>query len=95
MHSFLLSHIYEQLLLNPHFKIHKFQGQKYFWTKCVQMGYKKNFINSIPFALLIINVKILSNFQKEQYTFGIKKNIWKKQGLSIFKVWVFEHVKIF
>jgi hypothetical protein len=50
------------------------------------MGYKKKFISSSPFALLIINVKILSNFQKEWYTFGKKINVLKKQRLSIFKV---------
>jgi hypothetical protein len=44
------------------------------------------FINSSPFALLIINVKILSNFQKECCTFGRKKDVWKKKGLSIFRV---------
>jgi len=34
---------------------------------------KKKIINSSPFAFLIINVKILSNFQKEWCTFGRKK----------------------
>jgi hypothetical protein len=36
---------------------------------------KKNpiFISSSPFSLLIVNVKILSNFQKEWCTFGRKK----------------------
>jgi len=50
------------------------------------MGYIKKIINSSPFALLIINVKILSNFQKEWCTFGLKKRHLKKQGLFIFKV---------
>jgi hypothetical protein len=64
-------------------------------------------ISSKPFSLLIFNVRILSNFQKEWCTFGRKKNIFfKKQGLFIFDVWVlwtcnflnlfvssFEHVK--
>jgi len=36
---------------------------------------KMIFINLNPFALLIINVKFLFNFQKERYTFGRKKDI--------------------
>ncbi len=36
------------------------------------------FISSSPFALLITNVKILSNFQKEWCTFGRKKRCLKK-----------------
>jgi hypothetical protein len=40
---------------------------------------KTNFINSNLFALLIINVKILSNFQKEWCTFGKKKRRLKKK----------------
>ncbi len=63
------------------------------------------FISSSPFALLIINVKILSNFQKDWCTFGRKNDVWKKQGLSIFEVrvlwthnffsfvWNFDHVR--
>jgi hypothetical protein len=42
------------------------------------MGYKKKFINSRPFALLIINAKILSNFQKEWCKFGRKNDICNK-----------------
>jgi hypothetical protein len=75
-------------LLKPHFQNPYFSRSKHFWTKCAQMGYKNNFISSSPFSLLIINAKILSNFQKEWCTFGRKKNVWKKQGLSIIKVWV-------
>jgi len=67
MNIFYLSHI---------FKIHNFQGQKHFSTKCVQMGYKKN-VSSILFALLIINVQILSNLKKEWYTFGKEKHLKK------------------
>jgi hypothetical protein len=46
------------------------------------------FISSSLFALIIINVKILSNFQKQWCTFGRKKRHLKKirivhsQGLS-------------
>jgi hypothetical protein len=39
---------------------------------------KKKYINSNPFALININVKILSNFQKEWCTFGRKKGHLKK-----------------
>jgi hypothetical protein len=37
-------------------------------------------IGSSFLALLIINVKILLNFQKEWCTFGRNKDIWKKEG---------------
>ncbi len=37
------------------------------------------FISSSPFALLIINVKILSNFQNEWCTFARKKGCLKKR----------------
>jgi len=50
------------------------------------MGFIKKIINSSPFALLIINVKILPNFQKEWCTFGKKKGHLKKQGLSTLEV---------
>jgi len=68
------------------------------------MGYKNNFHSSSPFALLIINVKILSNFEKEWCTFG-RKRLFEKtriihfQGLSVLNmqkknlfVSSFEHV---
>ncbi len=52
------------------------------------------FINSSPFPLLIINVKILLNFQKGTCTFGKKKRTFeKKQGLSILDVWMFLNMK--
>ncbi len=40
---------------------------------------KKKIISSSLFLLLIINVKILSNFQKEWCTFGRKKRCLKKK----------------
>jgi hypothetical protein len=46
------------------------------------MGYKHNFHHISPFALLIINVKILSNFQKEWCTFGRKKMMFKKKKIA-------------
>jgi hypothetical protein len=70
--------------------MHNFQGQKHFWTKCVQIGF---FLKIINFALLIINIKILSNFKNNGAHLVEKKDIWKKQRLSIFKVWVFSAYK--
>jgi hypothetical protein len=52
------------------------------------------FISSSPFALLIINGKILSNFQKEWYTFGRKKNTFEKnKDFPLLKFECFEHAK--
>jgi hypothetical protein len=68
-----------------------------------KLGIKTIFSSSSPFALLIINVRILSNFQEEWCTFGRKKKVKKKrvvhsQGLSAFNmpkhflfVLIFEH----
>jgi hypothetical protein len=39
---------------------------------------KTNFINISPFAFLIINIKILANFQKEWCIFDRKKVVWRK-----------------
>jgi hypothetical protein len=65
------------------------------------------FISLGPFAFLIINVKILSNFQKEWCTFGRKKRHLKQtrivhsRGLSALNMQThflfvssFEHVKL-
>jgi hypothetical protein len=46
---------------------------------------KTIFISSSPFALLIINVKILSNFQKEWSIFGRKKKRLKKTKIVHFQ----------
>ncbi len=78
MHSCPLSHKY-QLLLRPHFQksiIFKVAHVK-FEPNVLELVIRKNFMNSIPFAFLIINVKILSNFQKAWCTFGIKKRSLK------------------
>ncbi len=54
------------------------------------------FINSSPLAVLIINVKILSNFQKEWCTFGRKKWRLKKNKDCFFsRFQCFEHAKTF
>jgi hypothetical protein len=45
------------------------------------MGYKKKIIGSSLFALLIINVKILFNFQKEWCTFGREKKMFEKKRI--------------
>jgi hypothetical protein len=57
-----LYHINMNKYCKGNIEIHNFQGKRHIWTKCAKIGYKKNFINSSPFALLIINVKILFNF---------------------------------
>ncbi len=51
MHSYLLSHKHEQVLLKHILKKTKFQGQKHFSAKCVQMGYKNNFHQFKSFCL--------------------------------------------
>jgi hypothetical protein len=43
------------------------------------------FINSSPFALLIINVKIVFNFQKEWCTFGKEKRMFEKINIVHFQ----------
>jgi hypothetical protein len=52
-------------------------------------------ISSSPFALLIINVKILSNFQKEWCTFGRKKMFEKSRDYPLLRFVCFEHVNFF
>ncbi len=57
--------------------------------KCV---IKIVFISSSPFSLLIFNVRILSNFQKEWCTFGRKKNVFSKNKDCSFSMFeCFEH----
>jgi hypothetical protein len=53
------------------------------------MGYIKKFINSSPFALIIINVKILSNFQKEWCTISRKKDVEKNKDCPFSKLSAF------
>jgi len=61
--------------------------------KCV---IKVIFINSSPFALLIFNVRILSNFQKEWCTFGRKKDDFSKnKDCSLLMFECFEHAILF
>ncbi len=71
------------------FKIHNFWGQKHFWAKCAQMGYIKK-IQFKSFCRLIINVKILSNFQKEWCTFGRKE-----RDYPLLRFECFEYAKTF
>jgi hypothetical protein len=89
MHSRLLSYIYEQLLLKPHFQNPQFSKLKtllnqMFLPNVLKWIIKKIVIISSLFAFLIINLKILSNFQKEWCTFDRKKMCLKK-------TWPFVH----
>jgi hypothetical protein len=57
---------------------------------------KNNFISSNVFALLIINVKILSNFQKEWCTFCREKEMFEKnKDYPFCKFECFEHAIFF
>ncbi len=77
------------------FKIHNFKVKNTFEPNVLKWVIKK-IIKLSPFAFLIINVKIDFNFQKELCTFGIKKmDVWEKQRLSTFKIWMFWHTKTF
>ncbi len=95
MNNFCSNHI---------FKIHNFQGQNIFEPNVLKLVIKINFISLSPFALLI-NVKILSNFQKEWCIFDRKKRCLNKtrtvhsQGLNVLNMQIcflfvsnFEHV---
>jgi hypothetical protein len=83
MHSCPLSHIYEQFLLKPHFHI-IFRVKNNFEPNVFKWVIKKKIVNSSLFALLIINIKILSNFQQEWCTFGFKKWCLKKTKIVHF-----------
>ncbi len=106
MHWCPLSHKYEQLLLSPHFQNpYFFRVKSTFELVVIKSIIKIIFISSSPFALLVINVKILSNFQKQWCTFVRKKRGLKKirtihsWGLSVLNMqkhfWFvsnFEHI---
>ncbi len=55
-----------------------FKVNNTFEPNVLKLVIKMVFINSNLFSFLIINVKILSNFQKEWCTFGRKKKCLKK-----------------
>jgi hypothetical protein len=55
-----------------------FKVKNTFEPKVFKSVLKIIFTCSNHFSLLIINVKILSNFQNEWCTFGRKNDIWKK-----------------
>jgi hypothetical protein len=59
------------------------------------MSYKKHFISPSPFAILMINVKVLSNFQKEWCIFGRKKETFEKnKDHPLFKLDYFEYANL-
>jgi hypothetical protein len=74
-----LSHIYEQLFVKVTFsKSIIFKVKNTFEPNVLKWVIKKKFISSSPFAFLIINVKILSNFQKQWCIVDRKKEHLKK-----------------
>jgi hypothetical protein len=72
-----------------------FKVKNTFEPNVFEWSIKIIFISSSPFALLIINVKILSNFQKEWCTFGRKKTFEKNKDYSFSRFECFEHAKTF
>ncbi len=78
MHSCFLSHKYEQLSLETISKSIIAKVKSSFEPNMFKWVVKTNFIDSSLFALLIINVKIPSNFQNEWCTFGKRKGCLKK-----------------
>jgi len=71
-----------------------FKVKNIFEPNVLKWVMKTIFINSNPFAFLIINVKILSNFQKEWCSFGRKKKMFeKKKNYPHLKFKCFEHAK--
>ncbi len=68
VHSCPLSHNHEQILLKTHIQIHNT-----FEPNVFKLVIKTNFINSIPFAFLIINVKIPLQFSEGMVHIWLKK----------------------
>ncbi len=90
MHSCPLSHIYEQRFVKATFsKFMISRVKNTFEPNVIKCVIKTIFINSSHFALLLINIKIFFNFQKEWCTFRLKKRCLKKtkivhsQGLNV------------
>jgi hypothetical protein len=82
MHSCPLSDKYEQFLLKHIFKIQIFRVQNTFEPNVLKWGMKIIFINSSPFDLLVINVKISSIFKKNGADL-VKKKCLKKTWTKI------------
>ncbi len=76
-HEFMpfITYIYEQLFIKATFSKSIIFRIKNAFDQMLKWVIKIIFISLSHFALLIINVKILSNFQKEWCTFGKKMDI--------------------
>jgi len=60
-----------------------FRAKNTFEPKMFKCVVKIKFANFNSFALLNINIIILSNFEKELCAYLIRKNdVWKKKGFS-------------
>jgi hypothetical protein len=79
MHLCPLSHVYvNNFYWSTFSKPIIFRVKNIFEANVFKWVIKTNFINISPFAFLIINVKILANFQKEWCIFDRKKVVWRK-----------------
>jgi hypothetical protein len=74
MNNFYLGHIFKSII---------FKVKNTFESNVFKLVIKTIFVSSNPFAFLIINVKILSNVQKESCTFNREKTFGKKKIVHI------------
>jgi len=96
MHSCPLSHIYERLFVKATFsKSIIFKVKKTFEANVFKWVIKNKFINSSPFALLIINVKILYIFKRNGAHLIEKMMFEKNKDCPFLKFECIEHAKTF
>jgi hypothetical protein len=77
------------------FKIYNFKVKNTFEPNVLKWVIKTlNFISSSPFAFLIINAKIIFNFQ-EWCTFGLKMTFEKNKECPFLRFECFKHAKTF
>ncbi len=87
MHSCLVSHIYEQFLLKSDFQIPQFLGSKPLLNQMCSNGlYKENSSIQVLLPFWSSMLKSFPIFKRNGAHLVEKKNVWKKQGLSILRV---------
>jgi hypothetical protein len=96
MHSCLLSHKHEQFVVKGTFsKLIVFMIKSIFEPNLLQLVIKKKFINSNPFAFLIINVKSSLIFRRNGAQLLEKRTFEKNKDCPLSRFECFEHAKTF